>query len=84
MDKNPPVYNIENLEAVSFPKPSPNPPPKPFILGFFSVSCPNNKLVSINIGRECFTKTILHYTSPNVYKQKTRQKTGFYCSGGWI
>jgi len=20
----------------------------------------------------------------NVYKQKTRQKTGFYCSGGWI
>jgi len=20
----------------------------------------------------------------NVYKQKTRQKTGFHCSGGWI
>jgi len=26
------------------------------------------------------------YTPPvlNVYKQKTRQKTGFHCSGGWI
>jgi len=21
---------------------------------------------------------------PNINKQKTRQKTGFHCSGGWI